>query len=395
MKRIFKKKTNYKVIDCKQKIITNGFVDIHSHFREPGSEYKESIYTGAMSAFYGGYTRVCTMPNTEPVIDTPELVQHVINKSKETPVYIYPIGAVTKNQKGVELSEIGEMVDSGAVAISDDGIAISNPQILRSALEYSKKYNIRVINHAEDSCLVNQGIMNESINSLKLGLPGNPDIAESTMIYRDLAIAQYVSGKIHVPHVSTEKSVEIIRNFKKQGLDVTSEVTPHHLCLTDEAMTNYDTNAKVAPPLRSKLDRQALIKGIKDGTIDCIATDHAPHSIDDKEKDIKHAPCGMIGLESAFGLVNRKLNQENIDIKFILDLFIKKPSKIINIPSNKIKEGNLAELNIIDPKLKWVLERKDIQSKSSNSAILGKKLLGKVVVTINKGLILTHITERK
>ena len=223
-----KSKSEYEIIDCKNKIVTNGFVDIHSHFREPGFEYKESLYSGSISAFYGGYTLVCVMPNTDPVIDSPELVEYIINKSKELPVYIYPIGTITKGQKGIELSEIGGMVDSGAVAVSDDGIAILNSQILRSALEYSKKFNIPVINHAEDLSLVNEGLMNEGINSLKLGLPGNPDISESTMVYRDLSIAQFVSGKIHVPHVSTKKSVEIIRKFKNQGFKLTSEVTPHH-----------------------------------------------------------------------------------------------------------------------------------------------------------------------
>ena len=383
-----KSKSEYEIIDCKNKIVTNGFVDIHSHFREPGFEYKESLYSGSISAFYGGYTRVCVMPNTDPVIDSPELVEYIINKSKELPVYIYPIGTITKGQKGIELSEIGGMVDSGAVAISDDGIAILNSQILRSALEYSKKFNIPVINHAEDLSLVNEGLMNEGINSLKLGLPGNPDISESTMVYRDLSIAQFVSGKIHVPHVSTKKSVEIIRKFKNQGFKLTSEGTPHHLSLTDCSLLDYDTNAKVAPPLRTDLDRIALIEGIKDGTIDCIATDHAPHSIDDKEKDIKHAPCGMIGLESAFGLVNKELKKEKLDIKSILDLFIKNPSNILKIPSNNIKMGELAELNIIDPDLSWVFKNKDIKSKSLNSAVIGNELVGKVLATVNKGFIL-------
>jgi len=385
--RNIEKKSNYKVINCNKKIITNGFVDLHVHFREPGFEYKESISTGSKSAFFGGFTRVCTMPNTDPVIDTPELINNIVNKSKLLPVYIHPIGAVTKGQKGIELSEIGGMVKEGAVAISDDGIAISNSQVLRSALEYSKKYNIPVINHAEDLSLVNEGLMNESINSLKLGLTGNPDISESTMVFRDLSIANYVSGKIHIPHVSTKKSIEIIKQFKNEGVSVTAEVTPHHLCLTDMEMLNYDTNAKVAPPLRSETDRMALVKAVMDGTINCIATDHAPHSLDDKEKDIKNAPCGMIGLESAFGLVNKELKKEKLNIKSILDLFIKNPSEIINVNPNQIKEGEIAELNVIDPDIKWTFRRDDIKSKSFNSPIVGRKLQGKVLLTINKGYI--------
>ena len=305
-------KSNYKVLNCKDEIITNGFIDLHSHFREPGFEFKETINTGSRSAFYGGYTRVCIMPNTNPVIDTPELIKYLKDKSKKTPVYLYPIGAITKGQKGKELAEIGLMVDAGAVAISDDGIPVSNSQILRMALEYAKKFNIPVINHAEDSFLVNYGLINEGKNSVKLGLTGNPDISESTMIFRDLSIAEYIFGSLHIPHVSSSKSIEIIKHFKDKGVKVTSEVTPHHLCLTDDILKNYDTSAKVAPPIRSRIDQKALVAAVKSGIIDCIATDHAPHALEDKEKDIHHAPCGMIGLESAFGLVNKTLKKTNM-----------------------------------------------------------------------------------
>jgi len=380
-------KPNYKVVDCKNLIITNGFVDLHCHFRDPGHEYKETIDTGALAAFSGGFTRVCVMPNTDPVIDCPELVKYIINKSHKSPISMYPIGSITKGQKGKELSEIGEMINAGAVGISDDGLPVQNSQILRYALEYSKKFDIPVINHAEDLYLVNEGIMNEGKKSLRLGLPGNPDIAESTMVYRDLCIAKYVDGKIHVPHLSSKKSVEIIKRFKKDGIRVTAEVTPHHLCLTEELLTNYDTNAKVAPPLRSNKDKKVLIKAVKDGVIDCIATDHAPHSIDDKEKDIKNAPCGMIGLESAFGLVNKELRNANMDIKSIINLFTINPSKIINVFPNSIKEGNIAEINIINPNLKWNLEKQHIFSKSKNTPVLGMELVGKIIMTINKGYI--------
>ena len=240
IKNKISEKSNYKIIDCKNKIITNGFIDLHSHFREPGFESKETIETGSNAAFYGGYTRICTMPNTDPVIDTPELVTHLINSSKSLPIYIHPIGAITKGQKGKELAEIGGMVESGAVAISDDGIPLNNSYLLRAALEYSKKFNIPVINHAEDSFLVNEGLMHEGKKSLKLGLSGNPDISETTMIFRDLSIAEYVKGKIHIPHVSSYKSLKIIDQFKKSGLNVTAEVTPHHLCLTDEILNEFN-----------------------------------------------------------------------------------------------------------------------------------------------------------
>ena len=379
---------NYNVIDCSNCILTNGFVDIHSHFREPGFEIKETVNSGSIAAFYGGYTRVCLMPNTSPVIDSPELVKQLINKNDSLPIYIYPIGAITKGQQGRELSEVGQMVSAGAIAISDDGIPVKNSQVFRMAVEYARKFNVPVINHAEDDCLVNSGVMNEGLQSLKLGLAGNPDIAESTMIYRDLSIAEYTSGKIHIPHVTSAKSVEIIKNFKNRGVDVTAEVTPHHLCLTEDILKNFNTNAKVAPPIRSLKDKKVLIDAVKNGYIDCIATDHAPHTIEDKEKDFNHAPCGMIGLESAFGLVCNTLLNEKVDIKSIINLFTINPCNVMNIKPSVINVGNEAEINVIDANFKWKFKASDIHSKSKNSPIIGMDLLGKVYTTINKGYIL-------
>lgn len=380
-------KKNYNVIECKGYIITNGFVDLHVHFREPGFEFKETILTGARSAFSGGYTRVCTMPNTNPVIDSPELINCIVQESMKTPIYIHPIGAITKGQKGLELSEIGKMVSQGAVAISDDGLPVQNSQIMRYALEYSQKFDIPVINHAEDLSLVNSGLMHEGDVSLRLGLTGNPDIAESSMVFRDLSIAEYVGGKIHIPHVSSKKSVEVIKEFKSRGINVTAEVSPHHLSFSDDILLDYDTNAKVAPPIRSKIDQKSLVDAVKDGVIDCIATDHAPHSLEDKEQDFENASCGMIGLESAFGLVNMTLSKAKLDLESIIDLFTINPSRIFNIKQNTIKAGNKAEINVLNPDLHWVFKNSDIYSKSSNSPIVGRKLKGQVIVTINKGYI--------
>ena len=377
----------YKEVNCENKIITNGFIDLHAHFREPGFELKETLKSGSRSAFYGGYTRVCTMPNTSPVIDSPELVHLLINKSETLPIYIYPIGSITKKQLGKELSEIGSMVKAGAVAISDDGLPISNAQMMRFALEYAKKFNIPVINHAEDNCLVNDGLMHEGENSLKLGLPGNPGIAESSMVFRDISIAEYIGGRLHIPHVSSYKSLEVIKYFKDKRVNVTAEVTPHHLCLTDEILLNYNTNAKVAPPIRSKKDRRALIEAVKSGLINCVATDHAPHSIEDKETDMFNSCCGMIGLESAFGLVNKCLSKEKMSIESIIDLFSFNPSKVIGIEPFHIRESNQAEINIIDTKSIWNFEINKIQSKSKNTPILGMSLEGQVIATINKGYI--------
>jgi dihydroorotase len=386
-----KSDSNYTIIDASDKIVTNGFIDLHAHFREPGYEYKENLKSGSKSAFYGGFTRVCCMPNTNPVIDSPELINFINKKSEELPIYIYPIGSITKKQEGKEMSEIGEMVNAGAIAISDDGIPVKNSQILRMALEYSKKFNIPVINHAEDSFLVNEGIMNEGKNSLKLGLPGNPYISESTMVFRDLSIAEYVSGKIHVPHVSTAKSIEVIKLFKEKGVDITCEITPHHLCLNDEVLLDYNTNSKVAPPIRSKEDQKILLNAVKSGLIDCIATDHAPHSIEDKETDICSAACGMIGFETAFSIVYLTLSKENMSVTSIIDLFSLNPSKIIGIKPNPIKEGSEPEINIIDLNKDWVFSEKHIQSKSKNTPLIGKKLLSKIEYTINKGFISNHL----
>ena len=324
------------------------------------------------------------MPNTNPVIDTPELVKFIIDSSQDLPIYIHPIGAITKGQKGLELAEIGQMVLAGAVAVSDDGLPLTNSQLMRYALEYSKKFGIPVINHAEDCCLVNQGTMHEGDVSLNLGLVGNPDISESTMIYRDLAIADYVGGSLHVPHVSSSKSLDVIKFFKEKGVNVSVEVTPHHLALTDKALQNYDTNAKVAPPIRSDIDRESIENAVCSGLINCIATDHAPHSIVDKERDFNNASCGMIGLESAFGVTNKVLKGK-ITVESVIDLFTINPCKVINIEPNFIKEKKLAELNIIDPNIEWEFKSSSIKSKSSNSPFIGDKLVGKVMMTINKG----------
>ena len=386
-----KSKSSYLIIDASNKIVTNGFVDLHAHFREPGYEYKENLKSGSKSAFFGGFTRVCCMPNTKPVLDSPELINFINHKSKDLPIYIYPIGSITKNQDGKEMSEIGEMVNAGIVAISDDGIPVKNSQILRMALEYSKKFNIPVINHAEDGFLVNDGIINEGKTSLRLGLPGNPSISESTMVFRDLSIAEYVSGKIHIPHISTAKSIEIVKLFKDKGFDLTCEITPHHLCLTDEILLDYNTNSKVAPPIRSREEQKVLLNAVKSGLIDCIATDHAPHSIDDKETDICNAACGMIGMETAFSLVYSTLIKEKMSINSIIDLFSLNPSNIIGITPNSIEKDSEAEINIIDLDKQWVLSENHIQSKSLNTPLIGKKLTGKIEYTLNKGFISKHI----
>tara|TARA_Y100000590_G_scaffold430708_1_gene544613 strand:+ start:284 stop:1582 length:1299 start_codon:yes stop_codon:yes gene_type:complete len=371
-----------KQIDCKNKIISHGFIDLHAHFREPGREDKETLASGADAAFSGGFTRVCVMPNTSPPLDSPESIHFILEKALNVPIKIFPIGAITKGQKGLEMAEIGEMVNAGAVAISDDGLPLQNGQIMRYAIEYAKNYDIPVINHAEDIHLRNNGVMHEGVLSTQLGLPGNPDISESVMVHRDLEIAAFTKGKIHIPHVSTSKSVDLIRNYKKKGVAVTAEVTPHHLALTDANLSSYNTNAKVAPPLRTDNDRRALIEGLKDGTIDCIATDHAPHTIEEKEMDFLHSPCGMIGLESAFGLVHTILTDAKISSEQIIQWMTSGAAKVMGWELKPFAVNSLAEISIIDPNLQWKFSEQHIKSRSKNSPMVGMEFTGKVVMTI-------------
>ena len=374
---------NARKIDCTGKLIVPGLIDIHAHFREPGREDKETLATGARAAFSGGFTRVCVMPNTNPPLDSPEAIRFIIEQSAGLPVQILPIGSITIGQKGQELSEVGEMVKAGAVAISDDGLPVQNGQVLRNALEYAQKYGIPVINHAEDIHLRNDGVMNESSLSTRLGLPGNPDISESVMVHRDLEIADYTGGKIHIPHVSTKRSVDLIRKYKKMGVNVTAEVTPHHIGLTENKLTEYDTRTKVSPPLRSELDRKALIKGLLEGSINCIATDHAPHTIEEKEMDFIHSPCGMIGLESAFGLSHTVLTKAGASTEKVVQLFTKGPAEIMGWKFIPFQIGEPAEITIIDSKKRWTFKESHIQSKSKNSPMIGMKFLGRVDGTIS------------
>ena len=376
------------IIDCTNLIITHGFCDIHAHFREPGREDKETLQTGAKAALAGGFTRVCVMPNTTPPLDDPESIRFIVEKAEETPIYIHPIGAITKGQLGKEITEMGAMKGEGAVAFSDDGIPLQNAYVMRLALEYAGMINAPIINHAEDIPLRNDGVMNESEMSTRLGLSGNPNVAESTMIQRDLQIAQSTNSTLHIPHVSTKKSVESIKDYKSVFPKVTAEVTPHHLYFNDEALTTYNTNLKVAPPIRSEIDREALIAALGDGTIDCIATDHAPHTIEEKEAPFDLAPFGMIGLESCFGAVNKVLvNDSGMKIESLIDLLTIKPRKIMGFEQDLFAKGAQAEITIIDPESSWTFTRDNIFSRSINSPFIGEKLFGQIKYTFVKGLI--------
>ena len=371
-------------IDCSGLVITHGFCDVHVHFREPGREDKETLQTGSRAALAGGFTRVCVMPNTSPSLDTPESIRFIIEKAEECPVHIHPIGAVTKGQKGQELTEVQGIISEGAVALSDDGLPISDSQVMRLALEYTSMFDKPVINHAEDECLRNNGLMHEGEISTRLGLAGNPSLAEAIMIQRDLELANMIQTKLHVPHVTSASGAANIRRMKKLNPNITAEVTPHHLFFNDQALLEYNTNFKVAPPIRTEDDRKELIKAVKDGTFDCIATDHAPHTIEEKEATFESAPFGMIGLESCFGAVNKVLD---MPLKELLKLLTVNPRRVMGFEEDLFTIGCAAELTIIDPDQEWIFKEQNIYSKSRNTPFIGEKLKGKVRFTISKGFI--------
>ena len=371
-------------IDCSGLVITHGFCDVHVHFREPGREDKETLQTGSRAALAGGFTRVCVMPNTSPPLDTPESIRFIVEKAEECPVHIHPIGAVTKGQKGQELTEVQGIISEGAVALSDDGFPISDAQVMRLALEYTSMFDKPVINHAEDECLRNNGLMHEGEISTRLGLAGNPSLAEAIMIQRDLELANMIQAKLHVPHVSSSGGAANIRRMKKLNPNITAEVTPHHLFFNDQALLEYNTNFKVAPPIRTEDDRKELIKAVKDGTFDCIATDHAPHTIEEKEATFESAPFGMIGLESCFGAVNKVLD---MPLKELLKLLTVNPRRVMGFEEDLFKIGCAAELTILDPDQEWIYKEQNIYSKSRNTPFIGEKLKGKVRYTISKGTI--------
>ena len=372
------------VVDCKGLVVTHGFCDVHVHFREPGREDKETLETGSMAALAGGFTRVCVMPNTDPPLDSPESIRYTVDRAEECPIHIHPIGAITKGQDGKELTEMGAMLAEGAVAFSDDGLPVTDSSMMRNALDYTTMFDIPVINHAEDMCLKKNGVMHEGTVSTHLGLPASPDITESNMIHRDLELTELTGARLHVPHVSSAKSTDHIRVMKKKNEKVTAEVTPHHLFFTDEDLVTFDTNLKVSPPLRTEKDRKALIKGVKDHIFDCIATDHAPHTIEEKEGTFDLAPFGMIGLESCFGAVNKVLRNE-LNIIGIICLLTVNPRKVMGFEPDLFKIGMPAELTVLDIEKEWIFGLDDIHSKSRNTPFIDETLFGKVVGCFSKG----------
>ncbi|ADG82681.1 dihydroorotase [Thermincola potens] len=381
------------VIDAQGKWVFPGFIDMHVHLREPGYEAKETIATGTRAAARGGFTSVACMPNTNPVIDNRALVEFVKAKAlAEGVVHVFPIGAITKGSRGEELAEIGDMYQAGAVAISDDGQPVANAQLMRLAMQYAMMFDIPIISHCEDKQLVADGVMNEGYCSTLFGLRGITRAAEEIMVARDILLAEVTGAKLHIAHVSTRGSVELVRMAKKKGLRVTAEATPHHFTLTEEAVGNYDTSTKVNPPLRSAEDVQAVKEGLKDGTIDIIATDHAPHTVEEKDVEYNYAPFGMIGLETAWGLIYEELVEKGIlDLKEAVAKLTVRPAAIFGLQGKgSLTVGYDGDITIIDPALEETVNPDNFASKARNSAFIGRRLKALPVYTIVQGKIVMN-----
>ena len=385
-----------KNFDASGLVICPGFIDLHCHLREPGFEDKETIATGTKAAAIGGFATVCCMANTEPPLDTSAAVDWVKQKaSKDSLVAVLPIGCITKGRKGEELTDMARLAEAGVIAFSDDGDPVANSQLMRCAMEYSRDLGLPVIDHCEDKTLSDNGIINEGQLSDKLGIKGIPAAAEEVMVTRDLTLSNMTKARLHIAHISTRGSVELIRRAKEEGVSVTAEVTPHHLTLTEERIAGespnkpFDTNAKVNPPLRTKEDVQALIKGLKDGVIDAIATDHAPHTLADKNCGLELAAFGISGFETALGCLMSLVHQGEISLTQLISKLTYEPAKVIgrNGELGTLKAGAPANITILDPEREWIVNSRNLASKGKNTPYDGYKFKGKIMTTIASGRI--------
>lgn len=374
-------------IDASGLVVVPGLIDPHVHLREPGQEHKETIASGARAAAAGGFTAVCSMPNTDPPIDDPAAVGFVVAEGvRAAAARVYPMGAISAGMEGKELAEIGELVEAGAVGVTDDGLPVMDSGLMRMALEYSQAFGVPVVDHPEDLTLSRDGTMNEGLVSSRLGLKGKPNAAEDIHIIRDILLAELTGGRLHLQHVSTRFGVEAIRAAKARGVKVTAEASPHHLLLTDEVVDGYRTECKMNPPLRSEADRDAVQQGLKDGTLDMVATDHAPHHYDEKEAAFADAPNGVVGLETSLGLVYGHLVEGGlIDLPTMVDRMSTAPARVFNLPGGSLTVGSPADVTVFDPEAEWTVDPTAFVSKSRNTPFGGWKLKGKPRYTIVGG----------
>jgi dihydroorotase len=376
------------VYDVTGKWVVPGLIDMHVHLREPGQEYKETIETGTRAAAAGGFTAVAAMPNTKPVNDNQTVTVFILAKAAEAGLArVYPVGAISSGSNGEHLAEFGELRQAGAVAVTDDGLPVGNSQLMRRALEYAGNHDLLVISHAEDLSLSHGGVMNDGALATRLGLRGIPHVAEEIMVYRDLALAEFTGRPIHIAHVSTRESLALIRRAKEKGVAVTAETAPHYFTLTEKAVDGYNTLAKMNPPLRTEADVAAVREALRDGTLDAIATDHAPHGGLDKDREFDLAANGIIGLETALPLTLQLVRENQLDARRMVELLAVNPARILGVPGGTLSVGAPADIAVIDPEKKFVFTEESIQSKSRNSPFLGWELQGKAVLTIMAGRI--------
>ncbi len=380
---------NSRVEDVSGKWIVPGLIDMHVHLREPGEEYKETVESGTRAAAAGGFTAVACMPNTKPVNDEASVTKFLLAPERNASARVYPAAAISRGSAGTELAEYGELKEAGAVAVTDDGLPVLDSQLMRRAMEYAGSHDLLVISHSEEMALSKNGAMNEGVVSTRLGLRGIPVAAEAIMVYREIALAELTGQRTHIAHVSTLAATDLIRQAKSRGVKISAETTPHYFTLTDEAVGEYDTNAKMNPPLRTETDRQAIRAGLQDGTYDCISTDHAPHSVLEKECEFDQAMNGIIGLETSLPLSLNLVREGVIEPLRLVELMSSAPAKILKVPGGTLSEGSVADVTVIDTEKEFVFTKESILSKGKNSPFIDWKLQGKAVLTIMGGRV-TH-----
>ena len=374
------------LVQAKGQLVLPGFIDLHVHFREPGFEYKETVQTGTASAVAGGFTSVCCMPNTNPVNDNQSITELILDRAKSAGnAHVFPIGAITKGSEGKELAEIGDLRRAGCVAISDDGRPVMNSLVMRRAMEYARAFDIPVVDHCEDLHLSEGGCMNEGLVSTELGLPGIPAAAEDVMVARNISLAELTGARLHLAHISTAGSVRLVREAKSRGLHVTAEACPHHFTLTEEVARGYNTHAKMNPPLRTWQDVQAIKEGLRDGTIDVIATDHAPHAAQEKQLEFTEAPFGIVGLETALPLTFGLVDEGVLSLEAAVSKLTSQPAKAFGLSKGTLAVGADADVVLVDPQAQWEIDPSRFRSRSRNTPFAGWKVKGQVTTTIVNG----------